>query len=329
MARAPPKSKVRLWVIVSDTSAVDLTSSQMKEIQEHRRNAPCPEGTVMCLVIVIGVSCPESPESIWSHIFRSVFPLLDFIFLLLSPMVAHASKRPISILYGSNTTSSITSRERLRSDSQTIFTSLTARPTATATAKISSAQAHKQPAGEAFVVDSIVRSTGRLNEITILENEQFIGDESVDYGVGIGVGIEYDTNHSVRINDAETQSHQGMPGAAATIGSFGDSGDSSDFLCGVSCNTTVARFLCLVQMAESPYTWLRYFPPRELQWRTTLRTAVWRILLWGQKKNWNRTFYLFVVVRCADKLLSYYSRVDRRHGWRCPVFTLLLTCPQY
>lgn len=70
---------------------------------------------------------------------------------------------------------------------------------------------------EDFVVDSIVRSKGSLNEITILEHEEFIGDESPEIGVGM------DLRQRTALFDGGALGHL-----------FDDSGDSSDYFCGVS-----------------------------------------------------------------------------------------------
>lgn len=72
---------------------------------------------------------------------------------------------------------------------------------------------------EDFVVDSIVRSKGSLNEITILEHEQFIGDESVDLSSGGGGG---------------GGTAAALFGGPVSGPFFDDSGDSSDYFCGVS-----------------------------------------------------------------------------------------------
>lgn len=70
---------------------------------------------------------------------------------------------------------------------------------------------------EDFVVDSIVRSKGSLNEITILEHEEFIGDGSPEIGVGM------DLRQGTAPFDGDALGHL-----------FDDSGDSSDYFCGVS-----------------------------------------------------------------------------------------------
>lgn len=79
-------------------------------------------------------------------------------------------------------------------------------------------------AERAFVVDSIVRSQGSLNEITIFEGKQFIGQES---------------GEATAAPAAVPQSSAVQPGMSlfggAVIGSlFDDSGDSSDYFFGVS-----------------------------------------------------------------------------------------------
>lgn len=68
-----------------------------------------------------------------------------------------------------------------------------------------------------FVVGSIVRSKGSLNEMTILEHEQFIGEESIEMGAPdacAGSPLPYGRTGSGHLID--------------------DSGDSSDYFCGVS-----------------------------------------------------------------------------------------------
>lgn len=69
-----------------------------------------------------------------------------------------------------------------------------------------------------FVSGSIVRSQGSLNEMTILEHEQFIGEESIDMGI------------------PEASAGSPLPDGGAGSGHMiDDSGDSSDYFCGVSC----------------------------------------------------------------------------------------------
>ncbi|CAM9630533.1 unnamed protein product, partial [Scytosiphon promiscuus] len=76
----------------------------------------------------------------------------------------------------------------------------------------------------AFVVDSIVRSQGSLNEITIFEGRQFIGEESGD------------VPSPVPQSCAVQPGAPGMSlfGGAVIGGLFDDSGDSSDYFFGAA-----------------------------------------------------------------------------------------------
>lgn len=78
-------------------------------------------------------------------------------------------------------------------------------------------------------MESIVRSQGSLNEIVILEHEQFIGDESLDFGGGSEAAILF----------GETVASSGSL--------FEDSGDSSDYFCGVSKRVSSGQQGCCCQ----------------------------------------------------------------------------------
>lgn len=80
-----------------------------------------------------------------------------------------------------------------------------------------------------FVVESIVRSQGSLNEITIHEGQQFIGQESNE----AATAVPQQQSFAARVQSSEQQPLSLFGGAV--IGSlFEDGGDSSDYFCGVS-----------------------------------------------------------------------------------------------
>lgn len=74
-----------------------------------------------------------------------------------------------------------------------------------------------------FVVESIVRSKGSLNEITIVEGQEFIGEESGETPAP-----------EVPQCSAAGGSPVSLFGGAVHGSLFDDCGDSSDYFCGVS-----------------------------------------------------------------------------------------------
>ncbi|CAB1108531.1 unnamed protein product [Ectocarpus sp. CCAP 1310/34] len=87
----------------------------------------------------------------------------------------------------------------------------------------------------AFVVESIVRSQRSLNEITIHEGQQFIGQESNE----AATAVPQQQSLAARVQSSEQQKQQQQQQplslfGGAVIGSlFEDGGDSSDYFCGV------------------------------------------------------------------------------------------------
>lgn len=78
-----------------------------------------------------------------------------------------------------------------------------------------------------FVVESIVRSQGSLNEITIHEGQQFIGQESND---AFATAVPQESSSAAGVQQHSSEQLFG----GAVIGSlFEDGGDSSDYFCGV------------------------------------------------------------------------------------------------
>ncbi|CAN0074608.1 unnamed protein product [Ectocarpus sp. 6 AP-2014] len=87
-----------------------------------------------------------------------------------------------------------------------------------------------------FVVESIVRSQRSLNEITIHEGQQFIGQESNE----AATAVPQQQSFAARVQYSEQQQQQQQQQqplslfGGAVIGSlFEDGGDSSDYFCGV------------------------------------------------------------------------------------------------
>ncbi len=104
-----------------------------------------------------------------------------------------------------------------------------------------------------FLVESIVHSMGSLNEITIVEGQQFIGEESGDAAAGGGGGAPAAVPES---SVACGASAVPLFGGAVHGGLFDDGGDSSDYFCGVravaemrkgSCPPAVFRTLTKLQ----------------------------------------------------------------------------------
>ena len=81
-------------------------------------------------------------------------------------------------------------------------------------------------ANESFVVGSIAHSMGSLNEVTIVEGQQFIGQESGEAGLAAATPTAV----------PESSSAFAVPlfGGAVHGSLFEDGGDSSDYFCGVS-----------------------------------------------------------------------------------------------
>ena len=73
-------------------------------------------------------------------------------------------------------------------------------------------------------MDSIVRSKGSLNEITIVEGQQFLGEETGEIAAP-----------EVPQCAAAGGSPVSLFGGAVRGSLFDDCGDSSDYFCGVSC----------------------------------------------------------------------------------------------
>ncbi|CAN0519487.1 unnamed protein product, partial [Ectocarpus sp. 12 AP-2014] len=83
-----------------------------------------------------------------------------------------------------------------------------------------------------FVVESIVRSQRSLNEITILEGQQFIGQESNE----AATAVPQHQSLAARVQSSQQQQQQqplSLFGGAVIGGLFEDGGDSSDYFCGV------------------------------------------------------------------------------------------------
>ncbi|CAN0464845.1 unnamed protein product, partial [Ectocarpus sp. 12 AP-2014] len=82
-----------------------------------------------------------------------------------------------------------------------------------------------------FVVESIVRSQRSLNEITIHEGQQFIGQENNE----AATAVPQQQSLAARVQSSEQQQQQPLSlFGGAVIGSlFEDGGDSSDYFCGV------------------------------------------------------------------------------------------------
>ncbi|CAN0394138.1 unnamed protein product, partial [Ectocarpus sp. 8 AP-2014] len=84
-----------------------------------------------------------------------------------------------------------------------------------------------------FVVESIVRSQGSLNEITIHEGQQFIGQESNE----AATAVPQQQSFAAGVQSPEQQQQQQQPlslfGGAVIGNLFEDGGDSSDYFCGV------------------------------------------------------------------------------------------------
>lgn len=105
-----------------------------------------------------------------------------------------------------------------------------------------------------FVVESIVRSKGSLNEITIVEGQQFIGEESMETAAP-----------EVPQCSAAGGSPVSLFGGAVHGSLFEVCGDSSDYFCGVSCRGREP--LCCLPLATKqnfnvstrPVNWNRFF----------------------------------------------------------------------
>lgn len=106
-----------------------------------------------------------------------------------------------------------------------------------------------------FVVDSILRSTGSLNEMVILEHEQFIGDESsVDLGRTSSSSSSSSSTSSLGCSSGGVEAAL-LFGGAVSGSLFDDTGDSSDYFCGVSDKQfvcSVARVMWLCVSFEAP-----------------------------------------------------------------------------
>ncbi|CAM9819010.1 unnamed protein product, partial [Ectocarpus sp. 8 AP-2014] len=88
-----------------------------------------------------------------------------------------------------------------------------------------------------FVVESIVRSQRSLNEITIHEGQQFIGQESNEAATAVPQQQSLTADVQSSEQQQQQQQRQQQPLSlfgGAVIGSlFEDGGDSSDYFCGV------------------------------------------------------------------------------------------------